>query len=876
MTIGNRSFVHVFIRVFYSLAVIVLADVTLHAQTGVKGRVLDSSNNPIPGAFVSLYEGEVVRGYAISGSEGEFQIVNGNYKPDCRLIVTCLGYKKEEMTLETFLKSGVVRMVQQSLSIKESTVTAGVVEQKGDTVSYMAGAFKDGTERSLGDLLGKLPGITVSSTGGIYHNGRAINKFYVEGMDLMGSGYGVVTKNLSPDVVAEVEILQRHQPIRALIGLSQTDRSAVNIVLKEGARNTWMFNADAVAGAPHFPLFDASTLLTRFAKETQDLYLLKGNDIGIDIKGELAQQSYFGKTGAFIASSDGYDSDFAGRLRLSRTVLPVPREYWYDNLSGIGSFNHLRKVNDDVIARVSFGLASERYGESSLSSEVISFADGEILSIDERKNMTELSHFLRGKAVAEQNSSNVYLSDELSFEGLLRSAESVLDSRESEFDQNLTLPSMKVENVLDVKRRTKSGRAISFSSATKYVRNNHSAHYVGESMDMLQKYGQSYIDSENDFSSSYRINRMTLNYLVGANMQYMGMRSELSGDSFIPAINETVMDVVSVTPKVRVSGRFSLKGVESVVSLPLYLQAILPGHGGGSLEVHPAFTPSVLLTRNFTQSLKMRAESSYSLSRSGLESLLPAPVMTNYRTLSESDSLALHESFRIFSDIEYSDVVNLFFANLSASLFTTASDKMSVASYTDKYTFIGFTAAPVSTKSYSVNGKLTKYFGAKSFVTELSGGWSRADQSHYLQEVLCAYTTDSYSSELNMRMAPVQWFSAEAKVRYVYSRIAGNASADSQSLTVNGMLMVKPHKDVMLKADADWMKEQVPGIVSSNIPLLKAELSWKLSKMSIVASCRNLLDVDEFRRQYVTDYKTTSFTVNLPGRQYLLGFRMSL
>ena len=41
-----------------------------------------------------------------------------------------------------------------------------------------------------------MPGIDVSESGQIRYNNRPINKFYIEGLDLMGGRYGVAVNNV--------------------------------------------------------------------------------------------------------------------------------------------------------------------------------------------------------------------------------------------------------------------------------------------------------------------------------------------------------------------------------------------------------------------------------------------------------------------------------------------------------------------------------------------------------------------------------------------------------------------------------------------------------------------------------------------------------
>lgn len=874
MLIGNNNLIQTLTRLLFVLSALLIFQTQTFGQNGLSGRIVDTSNAPVPGATVVLYAGDSMKGYAISSEDGSFKISTSDYKSDWRLIVTCLGYRKEEAPLESFLETRLFTLAEQTLSLKAASVTGKVVESRGDTVSYTAGAFKDGSERSLGDLLSKLPGITVSASGGVYHNGKPINKFYIEGMDLMGSGYGVVTRNLSPDVVAEVEVLQRHQPIRALMGLSQSDRSAVNIVLKETARNTWMFNADALAGAPEFPLFDASLLLSRFAKKSQDLYLLKGNDVGIDIKRELMEQDYLGRTGTFTVSGSGYESDLTSRLNPSTITAPVPKEYWYDNLSVMGSFNHLKKVNDDLQIRSSMSVASESLSQSSLSSELISFTDGSSLSIDERKTLDESSHYLRGKVSAEKNSAKTYLYDELTFYGLMRHAVSGLDSRSSVYDQDYSLPSVKIQNSLDLKSRTKEGRAASFKSTTGFILNNHSAHYTGPSMDVVQDFSQKTFNSANTYSSSVRLRDLTVSLEAGLNLKYLGLDSNVKGESGLPTMEGAEMSFFSLNPLVRASSRYVLGRTELSLSLPFSYNVV---SGGGDMKAvaYPTYSPLLSASRTFSQYLKMRASASYMLSKSGIETLFSVPLMTDYRTLSQPDSLATSRRLNLSAVLEYSNTPDMLFANLSADMGTHSSDRMPTAYYSEGYTYSGYMTSPVSDRTYSVRGKVNKYLGAKSFVVELSGGWFRDEQNTCLQGVTQSFMTDSYNSDFSVRLSPVSWFSAETKASYTVRNTHGTSSVKSQSITLNGMLLLKPVKKLSWKTDMDWMREKVPGVTSTNKPLLKTELNWKLSKMTLVASCRNLLDVKEFRREYVTTYKTDSFTMDLAGRQFLLGLRMS-
>ena len=58
-----------------------------------------------------------------------------------------------------------------------------LVRISGDTVVYATDAFVNGTERKLGDVLEKLPGIDVNEDGEVEVEGVEVSKVMVEGKD---------------------------------------------------------------------------------------------------------------------------------------------------------------------------------------------------------------------------------------------------------------------------------------------------------------------------------------------------------------------------------------------------------------------------------------------------------------------------------------------------------------------------------------------------------------------------------------------------------------------------------------------------------------------------------------------------------------------
>lgn len=844
------------------------------AQTVLNGKTVEKKGGaPVPGAVVYTYSGETLAAYAVCDEDGSFSLSVPQGRVADKITVMCMGYKTESMELDGRKPPFIFEMTEEKLSINEAKVTSSVMEQKGDTLKYVAGAFADGSEKVVAELLQKVPGLSVTQSGGVLYQGQAINKFYVDGMDLMGAGYGVVTKNLSADKISSVEVYKRHQPVKALEGINPADRSAVNIILKESARGTWMFTGDAEIGAPEFPLFDAKLLLSRFAKKSQDLFLLKGNDTGVDILKELSAQRYFGRTGAILVSEESLDSDFITTLNPRHSRLPISQEYWYDNLSGIGSFNHLSRLSDDFQIRASLQLAGERYKEDSDSKEEIRFDKNESMVILENESLTDVKYYVSGKISAEKNSERTFLLDDLQFSAQMRTDESGIDGGEAVYDQNYDLPSFKLENNLDLTIKTRESRTFSVKSRTWYTGNNHGADYSIEGLRTHQEYFQKEFKTMNSVSFGRNIGKSLLTLSPGLDFEHQNINASLTGLSLDGLCASSTLSVSSFVPYISASMRANIGKTELYISAVGRLYAI---SGKGISMVYPDLSPMVQVRRDFSPYWKARAHAAWNMSRSGIESLLGSYVMGNYRTLSLSDSLAGKRMAVAEATIEYSNDPKFFYASLSASWSANKSEKTATSHYFDNFMVTGFVFNPVESSNTSITGKVSKYFGLKAFVVNLSGGWSRLDQTSYLQEVLREYKTDSWRTELELRTNPCNWLSAELSGEYIRNFVKGASSVRTSSLKLSGKIMVKPVKAVTVNAGFDYLKENVPGMSANNDPLIKLEAVWRIKQVSLVAQCRNMLNCKEFKREYVDAFRTLSTTTSLPGIQFIAGVRLSL
>ena len=178
------------------------------------GVVLDGADRaPLPGASVVVKGPDnKIKKFATSNAEGRFSLTVPGVV-GCRLEVSLMSYRRQSFPLDSVSLPLTVLMEPGAIELREVAVKADRIREQGDTVTYNVGSFAQQADRSIGDVLKRMPGIDVSKSGKISYQGEDINKFYIEGSDLLGGKYGVATNGIGHEDVGAVEVLENHQPL---------------------------------------------------------------------------------------------------------------------------------------------------------------------------------------------------------------------------------------------------------------------------------------------------------------------------------------------------------------------------------------------------------------------------------------------------------------------------------------------------------------------------------------------------------------------------------------------------------------------------------------------------------------------------------------
>ncbi|MGA9211347.1 carboxypeptidase regulatory-like domain-containing protein [Kaistella sp.] len=210
------------------------------AQSSITGKILDEDGKPIPSASVTVEEPgkDAIIAYSITNSKGEYKVTFTSAEQNVDVKIKAFNQKPLQKVVKNENQTQTFTLQPDATEIKEVKLKAKMITKRGDTISYDIKAFESKSDRTLSDVLKKIPGIDVNKDGTVLYQGEPINKFYVNGKDLMEGGYGTINNSLPTGAVSKVEVMENHQPVKILQDKVPSESAAINIKLKKAVTMT--------------------------------------------------------------------------------------------------------------------------------------------------------------------------------------------------------------------------------------------------------------------------------------------------------------------------------------------------------------------------------------------------------------------------------------------------------------------------------------------------------------------------------------------------------------------------------------------------------------------------------------------------------------
>lgn len=280
-------------KIFFTLFFLFCAISCLKAQKSlITGTVKEQGNEvPIVSANVILTDkNNKIIAYAYTDELGYYSFKTEKIG-EFNLQVNSIGFERKNIDI-SIKKQGDFRfdfeLVQKAISLKEVVIAVErPIEIKKDTIIFDVKYFSQGNEQVVEDLLKKIPGLNVDDDGTIKVGHQEVEKVMIEGDDFFEKGYRLLTKNMPSNPIEKVELYHNFSNNKHLKGIENSNKVALNLKLKEDAKNEWFGEVLLGYGVVSENRYETKKNLMNFGKKYKHYFLTSLNNIGESPSGDI-------------------------------------------------------------------------------------------------------------------------------------------------------------------------------------------------------------------------------------------------------------------------------------------------------------------------------------------------------------------------------------------------------------------------------------------------------------------------------------------------------------------------------------------------------------------------------------------------------------
>jgi len=314
-----------------------------NTATGIHGYVEDSlTHNRLANVSITLLRNGKPLKFTRTKEDGTFVLPITEKQANDKLQATFMGYKKTKTSISSG-KETIISMASTAFVLKEVQVKGSRITGR-DTISFDLTRFANERDNSLKDVLKKLPGVDIEKNGRINYNGKPINRFTVEGLDLTGGKYNQLEENIKAKDVKKAEVIEHDQPIKALQNKTFTDNVAMNIALKDSARDKLMPTLKPYLLVGHPSHVGGSINIMQIGKKKQMMYDAEYDRTGKNLGYSLNQLASYSNRLA--------PASLPSWISVPSLDAPIDEERLRFNTSQKYSINHIKKNKDDAETRI--------------------------------------------------------------------------------------------------------------------------------------------------------------------------------------------------------------------------------------------------------------------------------------------------------------------------------------------------------------------------------------------------------------------------------------------------------------------------------------------------------------------------------------------
>ena len=823
----------------FLLITLLLMITHMQAQT-VEGVVTDAATGaPVEMANVRLLYGSGAKlaGFGLTDTKGAFS-VKVKEADSLQVAISLLGYKELRRAVVPG-QSYAFRLEEEAYVLKEVEIRPGRVFAVGDTINYNVDDFLSTNDQSIQDVIKKLPGVDVKESGAISYMGKDISKLYVEGMDMTDGRYGRITRNLRPESVDKVQLLDGHQPIRSLQKTLKTEDIAMNLKLKPQFRDLWMLHAGTGLGYGDELLWKGELNAMQLGRANQSSYGYKGNNVGEDVTAEQQLLSF---------RSDTKLAEPAAVSFLSQPSLSAPlrQDRWLFNDAHTLSGNRLYKLSETKQLRLNAMYIHDQ-NQQERGSETAWYYPGDTITIQEQRQASIRKDQAELGLNFENNADDYYMTNRFTAAGDWTKSHTGILQDETPIDQRIKTTNLRTRNLF----RTLWNRDKLTYEVTSLLRYNHQPSLL-QTGNIHQQLNVNQFYTDNSFNLIYKKGLTTQQYTAGMTGQANSIQNGYSA-YLLPSLQTDYR-------------KFRLNLVAPLVWTDYT----------GTDFSRFAVNPSLSLIYKLNYAWRFTLAGRYNEQYGGLTNFYTNPYQTSYLYLRRNfgtPEVRQTQNYSLYG--EYRSTIREFFASLSLSYTHARSDQMIEQFYENDLIVNEYKPIDNTSEAWSLGGSLSKGFFDYGLKTALNFSLSQREAEQIMQGVRTPYRSRSVFLEPKISWTPNKYLETayEATFTCTENKIERAANLSPLWNIVQKLNVSYGLTDWTLNASVDHYYNDVSADKGVNAFFANLSLTWKCGRWYTVLSANNLLNKQQYSYTQYSAVQSYSSWINIRGREFLLSVR---
>ena len=834
-----------------------LCSTVLFGQT-YSGIVFEKDGKtPIAGVSVSLVSSEgMLVAWDYTDKDGVYSVVLQQGKTADKIHYSLLGYKKVAFPLSEFPKDGNVLLGNEDFELEEVKVTAKRIIEKQDTIVYSVAGFSQPQDRSIADVIAKMPGMEVNANGQISFNGKNINKFYIEGMDLMNDRYALASNNISKHRIKSVEVLRNHQPVEMLRGKSFSEQAAINLILEDDSKMNFVGTADLGLGSNKDDLLYNNRLMGMlFGKKQQNLSIYKNDNTGYDLLNEIKPLAL-----SDLTKESVMESDLISTLTINNP--DIDRSRYMFNQSHLVATNHLAQLAEKTTLRTQISYFNDITEQSNLIETEYLFSNQMNEILIESNALKERRNRLDASLDFELNKANLYNKNDLKGTFDWTSAQSFTAWNNDKRNLQSSPDRKFVSDELDIKVPMSNGRYISFVST-----NNYNHHPQGLSLYSGEMQQVDYTSFYTNTTASFRhkLFRMYANHKIGFQGMFQSLSSSINGVSsiakqhyerYMPYIG-TGIQYDNQTFRVEADIKANLLSWE---------------FNGIDEKKKTVLSPDARLLAKYTMSATSSIILNYRYSEllQDLRQIYDGNLFTSYRTIinnSQNPELDGTHSFTL--RYQYSQPIKGLFISVSALGSTTHKHSAYMTTLESKQNILirNKLDADYCSEMYLLSSRFSKSFGWWKSLLTISGSYMKSKEAQFVDTDLQNYDMDNHTANLAFSARPLSFLSFELESGWQQTRMKSPVIDSRINQLKHNINLTFPITHNLQFGLNNSIYQSLETDVNSWFADFNASYTFKRMELQLIVN--NILGKSTYEREFISSIERNYYRYTLRPREVL-------